>query len=299
MLAGCLIVDSFKAVADLRSWLVLGRVSNLSTVWANGLCAWILGGGEGSLTLIGLLAGLSLIYAGGMYLNDYFDVHFDEQYRPERPIPSGKVSRTAVLVATCGVFASGLIILVWIEPGTLRFGIALLGIIVLYNIVHKHSVIGVPLMAACRTGVYLIVAMATPFSLTPTIWGAGILMFFYVMGITALARTESTSLKASAVGYAFLIIPLIGALYLAGPPFERLFPISYCLAALWMALTFSRARKSGHLIIGKTIGPLLAGICLIDLAILNSMHLVSFSIIGLFLVFFAVALTAQRFVPAT
>jgi 4-hydroxybenzoate polyprenyltransferase len=234
-----------------------------------------------------------------MYLNDYCDVSFDNQYRPERPIPSGKVKRSTVLAATLLLSVSGVAVIVWSAPEAMLYSFVLLGLIIVYNLVHKRTVIGVPLMAACRAAVYLIVGSATISGLSPSIWEAGILMFFYVLGITALARTESTSLQATAAGYAFLIIPMIGALCLAGPPFETLFPISYCLAALWIALTFSRARKTGKLIIGKTIGPLLAGICLIDLAILNSMHLVSVTTLGLFLVFFFLALLAQRFVPAT
>jgi hypothetical protein len=281
-----------KTVADFRSLLVLGRVSNLSTVWTNCLCAWWLGGGGPTTTLLGLIFGLSLIYIGGMYMNDYCDVQFDESFRSERPIPSGKISRTAVLIATLGFFVIGLGVLVWTNPNTFYFSGALI-------ILHKRSLIGIPLMAGCRLGVYLVVAMATPLGLVPPIWGAGLLMFFYVLGITALARTESNAVKQSAAACAFLIVPMIGALYLAGPPFERMFPISFCLAALWMAWTFSKARKSGKLILGKTIGPLLAGICLIDLAILNSMHFVTFPIMGLFLGCFLIAILAQRYIPAT
>ena len=95
-----------QIVADFRSFLVLGRVSNLSTVWTNCLCAWWLGGGGPVPTLLGLMLGLSLIYIGGMYLNDYCDVKFDEAFRSERPIPSGKVSRSTVLLATLAFFAS-------------------------------------------------------------------------------------------------------------------------------------------------------------------------------------------------
>lgn len=286
-------------MADFRSWLILGRVSNLTTLWANALCAWILGSGGATSDLVWIIIGLSFIYVAGMYLNDYCDVKFDHQYRPERPIPAGKVKRTSVLVATVLLFTVGTAIVVGVNSASLVYCLSLLALIIAYNLVHKHTIFGVPLMAACRTGVYLVVGSASLAGVIPSIWVAGILMFFYVLGITALARNESTSLKTSAVGYAFLIIPLIGALYMAGTSLESLFPISFCLAVVWMTMTFFRARKTGAFIVGKTIGPLLAGICLIDLAILNSMHLVSFLTMGLFLSFFALALLAQRFVPAT
>ena len=92
---------------------------------------------------------------------------------------------------------------------------------------------------------------------------------------------------------------MIGILYIAGLPFEKLFFISYCLAAVWISIAFFRARLGGKFLIGKTIGPLLAGICLIDLAILNSMHLVTVSTLVIFLILFALAWIAQRYMPAT
>ena len=48
----------------LRVLLVVGRVSNLPTVWSNSLAAWLLGGG-GAWGRFGLLcAGATLLYTG-------------------------------------------------------------------------------------------------------------------------------------------------------------------------------------------------------------------------------------------
>ena len=46
-------------------------------------------------TLILLLAASTLLYAGGVALNDVYDADVDRQERPERPIPSGRVSLAA------------------------------------------------------------------------------------------------------------------------------------------------------------------------------------------------------------
>src|ERR1044071_10332569 len=71
-----------------RTLLILGRISNLPTVWSNCVAGWLLGGG-GDLRRLGwLCAGASLLYMGGMYLNDACDSHFDALHRAERPIPS-------------------------------------------------------------------------------------------------------------------------------------------------------------------------------------------------------------------
>src|SRR5476649_102240 len=82
---------------QLRTLLILGRVSNLPTVWSNLLAGWFLAG-EGSSRefLFPLLLGSSFLYVGGMYLNDFCDADFDARYCPERPIPAGKISRRAV-----------------------------------------------------------------------------------------------------------------------------------------------------------------------------------------------------------
>ncbi len=39
-----------------------------------------------------LFFGVSALYLGGMFLNDAFDVDYDRQQRPERPIPSGAMT---------------------------------------------------------------------------------------------------------------------------------------------------------------------------------------------------------------
>src|ERR1022692_2616102 len=75
-----------------RTLLVLGRVSNLPTVWSNCLAGWWLAGAGNGAKLPWLLLGMSALYLGGMYLNDAFDAEFDRQRRSTRPIPSGQIT---------------------------------------------------------------------------------------------------------------------------------------------------------------------------------------------------------------
>ena len=89
-------------LAKLRAWLVLTRGSNLPTVWSNLVGGWLLGyvytdrfpWATGLLvSLFGLLLGVSLIYVGGMILNDAFDARWDTERRSTRSIPAG-IGRT-------------------------------------------------------------------------------------------------------------------------------------------------------------------------------------------------------------
>ena len=110
----------------VKTWLVLGRVSNLPTVWTNVLAAVVIANTgmlvpffsvpfdmhtESSLINIGLgneLSGndwwllmgtmftLFLMYVGGMFLNDAFDEQWDRVHGNLRPIVNGEVSSRTV-----------------------------------------------------------------------------------------------------------------------------------------------------------------------------------------------------------
>src|SRR6185295_9438522 len=84
-------------VPALVTLLKLGRVSNLPTVWTNVLAGTVLAADtvQGWRFAVVLLA-MSLLYVGGMYLNDYFDRAIDAAERPSRPIPAGEISAAAV-----------------------------------------------------------------------------------------------------------------------------------------------------------------------------------------------------------
>ena len=108
----------------LRTLLVLGRVSNLPTVWSNCLAGWWLGSvryeavahsGYDAANLVPdishfwklplMLLSVSLLYTGGMFLNDAFDEEYDRLRRPERPIPSGKITSCSTVSGRRSLFS--------------------------------------------------------------------------------------------------------------------------------------------------------------------------------------------------
>src|SRR5229473_4560703 len=101
---------------NIRALLILGRVSNLPTVWSNCLAGWWLGGAGHFEKLPFLFAGATLLYVAGMFLNDAFDVGFDRRHRPERPIPSGAISLKSVWRWGFAFLASGAASLLWLGP---------------------------------------------------------------------------------------------------------------------------------------------------------------------------------------
>ena len=95
----------------LRGYLELLRPANVVTAIADVLAGYAVAGRSHPQALPWLVGATMCLYAGGVVLNDVFDRHIDAVERPERPIPSGRVSvpRAATLGAsllTAGVLAA-------------------------------------------------------------------------------------------------------------------------------------------------------------------------------------------------
>ena len=179
----------------LETALRLGRVSNLPTVWTNVAAGMALTGVEtlppGLLALLAL--GASLLYVGGMYLNDAFDAGWDAVHRPERPIPAGQVGAATVYVAGFAFLGAGVLLVHLAAAGhrPTMAALALAALIVLYDVSHKRTPLAVVVMALCRVTVYVLAASAVTASLPRAFYfGAGAL-FLYLIFLSTLARKET------------------------------------------------------------------------------------------------------------
>ncbi|MGO8676762.1 MAG: UbiA family prenyltransferase [Limisphaerales bacterium] len=268
----------------LRVLLILGRISNCPTVWSNCLAAWWVEGGTAWKRFAVLCGGTTLLYTGGMFLNDVCDVDFDRRYRPERPIPSGDISRGAVSVLSLALLLSGWLMLLPLGAAPAVFGGVLLAAIVLYDFVHKRSSFGPLLMSLCRFLVYLLAAASTEHGPgLPVFWRA-LALGAYISGLSYLARGEAAPRSAGAWSYGLLLAPIVLALAASGTGAPVLLPAG----ALGLLLIWCLP--------GRRVSGLLAGIALVDwVAAAHSRPEMGAVFIALFLL----ALMLQRSVPAT
>src|SRR6185437_10691058 len=194
---------------SFRTLLILGRVSNLPTVWSNCLAGWWLAGGKNYWSLPLLILGVSALYTGGMFLNDAFDSEFDRQRRPSRPIPSGQISRERVWLWSFGLLAIGALLLAVISKTCGILALALLASIVIYDATHKAITASPWLMGLCRFWVYVIAG-------STGIWGVngwpiwdGFALAFYVVGLSYVARRESFRGPVPYWPLIFLAVPIV------------------------------------------------------------------------------------------
>ena len=285
----------------LRALLVLGRVSNLPTVWSNCLAGWLLGGDTNYRSLGFVLAGITLLYIGGMFLNDAFDVEFDRAHRTERPIPTG-----AILVRTVWVFGAAWLLLgvgclFWVGSGTGIIGLVLLLCIVVYDWLHKRVSFGPFIMGACRTLVYVVAASSGAHGVTGWAVWSGLVLGLYVVGLSYLARGESRPApeQSGLLRYwplLLLITPVVLALLLNAGDYRQGALLIGAIVLIWVTKSLRYTLWAGVPAVGRTVSGLLAGIVLVDwLAVCYLPKDWGFIFIGCFLG----ALLFQRFVPAT
>jgi len=242
----------------------LGRVSNLPTVWSNVLAGMVLAGGIlHTLPLVIVLVACSLMYVGGMFLNDAFDAEIDAEERPERPIPSGRVSRQAVYAMGYGQLAFGVVLLLTVDLQAALMGLLLAGAIVLYDAWHKGNALSPVLMGLCRVLVYAVAGFATVAAPNPALlWGA-VALLSYLVGLTYLAKQETLGEVKNLWPLGFLAWPFFFALPATG---AGMIPaLIYIAFGAWVIFALSfiiRQDKSRS--VPRAVVSLIAGIALLD-----------------------------------
>lgn len=223
------------------------------------------------------------LYGGGVVMNDYFDAALDEKERPERPIPSGLISRTEALVLGISLLLLGIIsaaLVYFFTASWISFFIsaAIAIAAVVYDKWSKHHpVIGPLNMGACR-GLNLLLGISiVPAAVSIYAWVA-IVPLIYIAAITMISRGEvhggrKTILFAAALLYLAVITCLF---YVSLDKGTLQYALIFIL--LWIVLIFPPLQKAIAKPQGKQIGMAVkAGV--IALIVMNASWAAAFSTI--------------------
>ena len=206
-----------------------------------------------------MLGASACIYTSGMAFNDVFDADEDARERPERPIPSGHISRNAAFRVAAALMAAGVglaslsgFLLTQAEvlsspliPHVLAGSLCVA--VLAYDARLKHTAAGPVAMGACR---FLNVLLGVTLAGWPNV-NLGLhlasVVGLYIVGVTWFARTESATSSKSALTAAATV--MFAALALAlplpthKPPDTASVAFPYLLVAtgLLLALPVTRA----------------------------------------------------------
>ena len=285
--------------------LQLGRVSNLPTIWSNVLVGTVLAGGQPwrPATALVMLA-VSLLYVGGMYLNDAFDREIDARERPSRPIPAGLVAANTVFAAGFGMLLAGITIAmlaaVMIGPDAVwrpvLASIALAGAIVFYDWNHKDNALSPFFMGLCRVLAYLTAGYAAASAPEVGLFAAALISLCYLIGLTYIAKQEAHDRIGNLWPLLFLAAPIVYALtQITHAPVA----VSVVAAALivWIGQALSYLRRRGPGDVPRAVVSLIAGISLVDALFLASAGALLATAAAI--VCFLATLLTQRWVSGT
>lgn len=192
----------------VRAYLELIRLPNVFTAAADVLAGFLLaGGGVATWRSAVLLCAASIcLYAGGIALNDLCDADADLRNRPDRPIPSGRVSKFGAGVLVVTLLLAGVGLAACVSRPSLWLAILLVLSIVLYDAVLKTTMAAPGFMGLCRALNLGMGMVAFGWLFTPaTLLSIGS-MWVYVTSLTLFARRET------AVSSQRVLIPgIIGA----------------------------------------------------------------------------------------
>jgi 4-hydroxybenzoate polyprenyltransferase len=217
----------------MLTYAQLVRLPNVPSALADiALAALAVGALPGRwLPFLGLALTSACLYMAGMAFNDYFDVEEDRRERPERPIPSGRVSRSEAGYLGMGLlflgvaFAVGTALLLasrgdtphpWKPVWVTGF---LIVSIFLYDGWLKRTDLGPLSMGACRFFNVLLGLSILGTNTTFPHLHLAFVVGLYIVGVTWFAKTEArVSERASLRGAAAVILAsLVLSLALPAP----------------------------------------------------------------------------------
>ncbi|MEH2266243.1 UbiA-like protein EboC [Nostoc sp.] len=206
-----------------RGYLELMRPANIVTAWADILVGFAASGsgiifaklinGEASFTTLIPLAWLLLattgLYGGGIVFNDVFDAELDAKERPNRAIPSGRVSRQNAALLGSILFVIGIVAAFQVSLLSAAIATFIILSCLLYDSLAKHHPFFGPLnMGLCR-GSNLLLGVSTVPAIIGERWYLALIPVIYIAAITAISQGEVHGGKKITGVVALLLIAIV------------------------------------------------------------------------------------------
>ena len=194
------------------------------------------------------------LYGGGVVFNDVFDAELDKIERPERPIPSGVISKgeaslVAIILFSIGIIAAAI---VSILSGLIAISIIIAALA--YDKWSKHHGFAGPFnMGLCR-GLNLLLGISIIIPAVSAWWFLAIIPIIYIAAITMVSRGEVHGGSKSTLYFAGLFYCLVIAsiLFLSSGRDMLWWSVIFLIPFSWMI--FSALIKAIRLTSPQNIG---------------------------------------------
>ncbi|KAA2240845.1 polyprenyltransferase [Chitinophaga agrisoli] len=174
------------------------------------------------------------LYGGGVVFNDVFDASLDKVERPERPIPSGLITKTQAIILGSYLFLIGILAAFTVGRAAGVIALGIMASALIYDKWGKHASWGPVNMGLCR-GLNLLLGISLVEPVLQHYTWMAVIPVIYIAAITAISRGEVyggsvKTLRIAAVCYAFVygtiaVLAVINERLLPALPFLVLFVI--------------------------------------------------------------------------
>jgi 4-hydroxybenzoate polyprenyltransferase len=196
-------------MSGYRGYVELVRPANVATALADVLAGYAVAGMGDPGLLAWLLLSTTCLYAGGVVLNDVFDRDLDRIERPERPIPSGRVSTRAAAGLGTFLLAAGVLLATFATPAAGIVAGATAACVLLYDAWGKRQGLLGPLnMGLCRA-LNLLLGIAVAPAMLSEAWPLALLPLVYIAAVTAVSRGEVHGGGRGVTAYALISLSLV------------------------------------------------------------------------------------------
>jgi 4-hydroxybenzoate polyprenyltransferase len=267
------------------SYLQLTRPSNVITAIADIWAGFAIAGawdymatdyvyGEGDFWWYLLWLSLSTIglYAGGVAFNDVADAELDAIERPERPIPSGKVSKTSAFWMSSILLLLGILCAFQVNIIAGIIAIAVAACAVLYDYWGKHQHFFGPVnMGLCRSGNLLLGVSVAP-EVLEKVWPVALIPLIYVAAITMISRGEvhgknRKALYAGGLMYGSIFVAIFAMAYFQSPWYLQVLPFLALLGYMIFPPLAKAIRTQEPKFIGKSVKAAVISLIIVNASI--------------------------------
>lgn len=266
-------------------YLQLTRPANVITaiadIWAGFAIAgawdymatnWIYGDQQFWLNLLWLSLSTIGLYAGGVAFNDIADAELDAIERPERPIPSGRASKSKATIMSLALLIFGVLAAAQVNFTAALIAAAVALLAVVYDYWGKHQRILGPInMGLCRSGNLLLGISVAP-EVLEKIWPIAILPLIYVAAITMISRGEvhgknRNALFGGGLMYASIFVAIFGLAYLESPGYLQVIPFLALLGYMLFPPLAKAIRTQEPKFIGKSVKAAVISLIIVNASI--------------------------------
>ncbi|MGY4383766.1 4-hydroxybenzoate polyprenyltransferase [Pedobacter sp. UYP24] len=240
------------SVADVLAGIAIAGYFLPTALYTNG--GLTLGSGPPFIPVLLLCISTIGLYSGGIIMNDVFDAELDAVERPERPIPSGLISKNAATIfgGICffiGIFAAGML-----SRNAQYLSATIMVSCLIYDKFLKHSSLFGPInMGLCR-GLNLLLGISILQGAVQQYWYLAIVPIIYIAAITMISRGEvhgggKNTLYFAAVLY---VLVIAGIIYFAAA--NKQLPTTLAFVAGFAFMIFRPLLRAVQNPIGPNIG---------------------------------------------